>query len=106
MASKLTTKSAREFKYNQVMDISILKRDGSTESFQPEKIVRVLLAAGLEEDSTQAIADHVAAWAAGLNEPQITSLQIRDQVQAELDQVNSYIAGLFRWYQKTKQPSA
>ena len=81
----------------------VIKRDGSTESFSPEKIVRVLLAAGLEEDKAKALAAHVAAWAASLDKPQITSLQIRDQVQTELDQINPYIAGLFRWYQKTKQ---
>jgi len=85
------------------MGISVLKRDGSSEPFQPEKIVRVLLAAGLEEAKSQGLADQLAAWAAGLGQPQITSLQIRDQVQAELDVTNPYIAGLFRWYQKTKQ---
>ena len=86
------------------MDISVLKRDGSTESFLPEKIVRVLLAAGLEEDLALTVSSNIVEWATSLKSRKVTSLQIRDQVQTELDQIDPYIAGLFRWYQKSKQP--
>ena len=92
-------------RYNIVVTIQVQKRDGSLEEFIPEKIIRVLLAAGLEEDSALIVASNVADWATSQPSPTLTSLQIRDQVLIELDKVDPYIAGLFRWYQKSKDQS-
>jgi len=84
------------------MDLTVIKRDGSTEPFDPEKIARVVLVAGLEPEQATRLSELVQNWAASLNRPLVTSLEIRDEVVRQLRLINDYVAGLFVWYQKTK----
>jgi len=81
----------------------VLKRDGSIEEFQPEKIARVVKAAGLSEEQAKTLAQNVTDWANSQEQEKITILQIRDRVLEELKKVNAYAAGLFKWYEKTKK---
>ena len=81
----------------------ITKRDGSTEEFQSEKITRVVMAAGLSEEQARILTHNVTDWTNNHEQEKITTLQIRDRVLEELRKINSYAAGLFEWYEKTKK---
>lgn len=81
----------------------VLKRDGSYEDYEEAKIVRVVIAAGLQPDEAQTLATTVTQWVNGLpKEPIISTHQIRDKVVEKLKYVNEYAAGLFVWYEQTK----
>ncbi|MBL7158860.1 hypothetical protein ISS85_00070 [Candidatus Microgenomates bacterium] len=82
--------------------IKVLKRDGSTENFNPEKIVRVATAAGLKSDQAQALSVKVNQWINDLDQEIVSSLKIRDKVLKELKKVNDYAANLYEWYDKNK----
>ncbi len=84
---------------------TIIKRDGSKESFDSQKISQVLIAAGLEQDKADVVTTKVTQKMTEQNKPEFTSLEVRDLIIKELDQIDSYIAGLYRWYQKTKDSS-
>lgn len=81
----------------------IIKRDGSKEPFEAEKIVRVVKAAGLDDRQSQELAAHVAEWIESQPDQAVSSLTVRDEVQKQLDSMNRYVADLFRWYEKTKE---
>lgn len=84
----------------------VIKRDGTVEDFQPNKIARVVRAAGLTSKQSQMLATKVAQWAIKWvkikKQAKITTLEIRMKVIEELHQTNEYAANLFAWYQKTK----
>ena len=83
--------------------MQVIKRDGSLESFQQEKIARVAAAAGVEKTDAQALASRVSAWVyRAAQDGKIASSELRDKVLEEMEEINPYAAGLFRWYQKTK----
>ena len=79
----------------------VIKRDGTKEDFQQEKIARVVKATGLSEDEANLLAQNVTVWITNQQET-ITTLQIRDKVIAELQNGHIYAAGLYEWYEKTK----
>jgi transcriptional regulator NrdR family protein len=84
------------------MDTQVLKRDGSVENFEPEKIARVVEAAGLEEDEAEDLAARVEKWVIESKKEEISSQEIRDKVIEELQDVDEYAANMYTWYQKTK----
>lgn len=84
------------------MGKKVIKRDGSREDFLPEKIARVVKAAGLEPKKTAALVNTVNDWAMAQPKAEISSLEIRDKVLAELKKTDTSVANLFAWYQKTK----
>lgn len=84
------------------MEIKVVKRDGSEETFQPQKIEKVVKAAGLIEEEAKALAAKITSWVKNLGKPKVTSLEIRDQVISELKVANEYAFNMFTWYQKTK----
>ena len=86
--------------------VTVIKRDKTTEEFHPEKIIKVLIAAGLEENSALLIAQNLNDWAEKQEASTVTSLQIRDEVLSQLKQIDPYVAGLFQWYQNTKSQAA
>lgn len=81
----------------------VIKRDGSKEPFEAEKIARVVKAAGLDDRQAQELAAHVAEWIESQPDQALSSLMVRDEVQKQLDSMNRYAADLFRWYEKTKE---
>lgn len=84
-------------------NIKVIKRDGSKEAFDPKKIYRVVTAAGLEEKDAKKLTHDISVWIRALGKPEVTSLDIRDEVITELESLNESVAGFFRWYQKTKE---
>ncbi len=84
------------------MDKLIIKRDGNTEPFNIDKINRVLTAAGLEKTHIDTVTKNVLEWLSQQNTPSVSSTQLREQIIAQLHEVDHYIEGLYRWYEKTK----
>ncbi len=79
--------------------MKVIKRDGSTEDFKPEKIARVVKAAGLDEQDSENLAQKVLMAFEG---QEVSSLEIRDHVLDELENTDKYAADMYRWYQETK----
>lgn len=84
------------------MDIQIIKRDGTKEPYDEEKIIRVVKAAGLDDEKSIELAHAVTQKLQGTNIEDVTSIRIRDIVLEELKIMDQYAANLFEWYQKTK----
>lgn len=80
--------------------MDVVKRDGSKELFDAAKITRVVIAAGLDQSKASLLTEDVVNQLK--NQPEVTSLQIRDLVSTRLRAVDQYAAGLYDWYQKTK----
>lgn len=80
----------------------VKKRDGSLEPFEQEKIMRVVISAGLESDKAHTLSVQVAAWVNTLPKADISSLEIRDKVLELLTVTDENVADFYRWYQKTK----
>ncbi len=85
------------------MKILVSKRDGTVEPFAPEKIKKVVRAAGLDENQANTLVANVLRWAQTHDDQTITSLVIRDRVLHELKIIDEYAANMFAWYQKTKE---
>lgn len=83
--------------------MKVMKRDNTYEDFNPENIIRVVKAAGLNDNDSKIVADHVNVWIQKLGKESITSLEIRDKVQEELNKINENVANLYSWYQTTKE---
>ncbi len=85
--------------------VQIQKRDGVLESYSPEKIKRVLLAAGCTQDQANRLIKIIDAWFIEIKKEIVTSLEVRDKLLAELPSVNETAANLYRWYESTKADS-
>jgi len=79
----------------------VIKRDGTYEAFDPEKIKRVAKASGLEENEAQKVAENVSSWIKLKGKP-VNTVDIRNEVVRELQNVNEYAANLYLWYETTK----
>ena len=84
------------------MAIQVIKRDGTLEEFEKEKIERVVAAAGLADDQAKNLANKIAAWLESAGKQQVTTLQIRNRVVSELQKINQFAYNAFVWYGKTK----
>lgn len=82
---------------------TVIKRDGSEQAFEKDKIARVVQAAGLRADQAKDLAEKVDDWMQKQSEEKINSIQIRDEVLNQLRQMDEYAANMFEWYQKTKE---
>ena len=81
----------------------VKKRDGSTEPYEEEKIIRVVISAGLSSDAAHALSEKVTVWINSVPDQHVSSLQIRDKVLELLTVTNEDVADFYRWYQKTKE---
>ena len=81
----------------------VIKRDGSREPFDPNKIIKVLKAAGMNEADATKLAQSVTTWLENQDGAELTSLAIRDQVAVQLRSADPDIANLYTWYEKTKE---
>lgn len=84
-------------------NLQVIKRDGTAEEFDQEKIIKVVVASGLTQIEGERLAEKIAEWAKSQSSDKVTSLVLRDKVLEELQEVNPYAANLFSWYQKTKE---
>lgn len=84
------------------MDPKVIKKDGSLEDFDQDKIARVVTAAGLKPQEGFDLANNVSTWIKGLGKEKITTFEIRAKVIEELSKVNKIVADLFVQYEATK----
>lgn len=82
--------------------MKVIKRDGSEENFDISKIVNVVKAAGLDDESTEKFIANVEEWINSLDKKSVKSTEIRDKVIALLPNYNKYAKGLYEWYEKMK----
>jgi len=82
--------------------ILVIKRNGSIEPYDPEKIVRVITAAGLRPIDASELARTITDWIEKQGVFEVTTIQIRDQIFKELEKVDRHASGLFAWYQNLK----
>ena len=85
------------------MQKRVKKRDGSVESYEEIKIIRVVTSAGLPIDKAQTLSSSVSHWIQNTPEETVASLEIRDKVLELLTQIDQDAANLYKWYQKTKE---
>lgn len=84
-------------------EIQVIKRDGSVEDFEVEKIIRVVGAAGLTDTDAEELGKKIEKWAEKQNKEELTSLEIRDKVVELMHDYDEMAADMFVWYQKTKE---
>lgn len=84
------------------MDVKITKRDGVIEDFDPEKIVKVAVAAGLDEEKARIISVEISDFIKKSGITHFTSLQLRDMVIGKLHKYDESAAKMYVWYQSTK----
>lgn len=84
-------------------DVKVIKRDGTAEKFSPDKIHKVMRAAGMSEEQTKLLIASIMSWIAALNIESIDSVKLRDAILDEMKKLNKPAAGLFEWYQQTKE---
>ncbi|OGM26105.1 hypothetical protein A3D00_01825 [Candidatus Woesebacteria bacterium RIFCSPHIGHO2_02_FULL_38_9] len=85
------------------MELTVVKKDGSLESFNKDKIDRIMVAAGLDPEISLALSDEISNWAENLGQDKITTAQIRDKVVEELKRQDKYAADFYVWYEKSKE---
>jgi len=86
------------------MQKNVKKRDGSSETYEENKIIRVVTTAGLAADKARDLGAFVTDWINNLPDTSISSLQIRDKVLELLTAADENAANLYRWYETTKEP--
>lgn len=84
------------------MNTKVIKRDGSIEDYQEEKIKRVVIATGLTPKQAESFCRVVTAWVEKNFPKEVTYRQIRDKVVERLKIVRKYSADLYIWYEQTK----
>jgi transcriptional regulator NrdR family protein len=89
----------------QAMNIKVQKRNGSIEDYDPNKIKRVVIAAGLNEEEAEKLVQAVNRQIEERGKTQVTSIQIRDQVIIEIQKLNRNAANKFIWYEKLRDKS-
>ncbi|OGM27636.1 hypothetical protein A2962_04865 [Candidatus Woesebacteria bacterium RIFCSPLOWO2_01_FULL_39_61] len=82
------------------MELKVIKRNLNKENYNPEKIIKVVAAAGLSQESAKALSDRVSGWLEKRGKPEVTSLQIRDKVIVEIQKIDRGAARKFIWYEK------
>ncbi len=80
----------------------VVKRDGTIEVYDKDKIKKVVMAAGLEEDKADKLVALVNDWAKKIKTKTVKSLQIRDRILVEIQKLDEYAAKQFIWYEKYK----
>ena len=84
------------------MNIKVSKRNKSTEDYSPEKIMRVVKAAGLTQKEAMQLTSSITKRLKKRSRPEVTSLQIRDRVLVEIQKRNVAAAKKFIWFEKYK----
>lgn len=82
------------------MDVTVIKRDNTKESFDPETLMRVVIAAGLTPEEAKKVSEGIENWLTQRGKPEVTSVQIRDQIIVEIQKLNKNVARSFIDYEK------
>jgi transcriptional regulator NrdR family protein len=84
------------------MPIFVVKRDKSLEELDPDKIRKVVEAAGLNDEEAGTLVNEVVNWLESLGKDKVTSLQIRDKVVVEIQKINKNVAEKFISYEMNR----
>jgi transcriptional regulator NrdR family protein len=82
--------------------MQIIKRDKTREEFQPQKIKRVVIAAGLTESESETLMNNLNNWVDANKFETLEVTSLRNKVVEELSALNKYAADLYQWYEETK----
>lgn len=78
----------------------VIKKDGSREPFDVEKIRNVTKAAGLDDAKVNDLCEKITKWVD--EKGSVTTPEIREQVLSYLKTNDPYVYGLFKWYEDSK----
>ena len=84
------------------INIKVQKRDGKLEDYDPEKIKKVVKAAGLDEVKTEKLVKDINKWVSTLKKEKITSLQIRDRILVVIQKLDDYASKKYIWWERYK----
>jgi len=84
------------------MSIIVVKRDGTEKDFDPDKIARVVTAAGLKSQEGLMLALDASDWVKSLKKDKVTSIEIRDYVVKKMREINDHAANVYQWYEESK----
>ena len=84
------------------MKVKVKKRNGSIEDFDESKILRVVMAAGLNDEEAQELLKEVKDSIEEKGKSEVTSVQVRDMVIVEIQRINMDVAKKFIWYEKQR----
>lgn len=84
------------------MEVQVVKKVGSSQPYDQNKIERVTVAAGLKPEEAKALAEKVTEQIKMLGSEQVESATIRGLVQTELSKTNQFAAQAYDWYEKGK----
>jgi transcriptional regulator NrdR family protein len=79
--------------------VNVVKRDKSTEAFQPQKIVNTCVKAGLSPDIALKVAEEISSKV----HPNIPTHEIKKMVIKELERHEPGAAKQYKAYEKTKK---
>lgn len=83
-------------------DVEVIKRDGTKQFYEPDKIARVAQASGLSPIDAEELTEAINLWIESRGSNTVKSLEIRDRVFSELERRDKAASGLFAWYQSLK----
>jgi len=84
------------------MNVKVIKRDGTEDKYDPEKVERVVKASGLDEENSKKLSSLITNWIKDQKFTHLTSLQIRDRVVMEIQKMDKAAAHKYIWYEKYK----
>jgi transcriptional regulator NrdR family protein len=88
-----------------VIDLKILKRDGTMEDFDRSKLVGGLLKAGATPAEADNVTGQVESWANGLNLEVVSSTDVWKKVIEALKAINPGAGTAYETYRKPAAPS-
>jgi len=84
------------------MAIKVTKRNNTTIDYSPEKITKVVEAAGLSKEEAIDLTEAINKWLNERNDEKVASIQIRDRVIVEIQKRNESAAKKYIWFEKYK----
>lgn len=78
----------------------VIKKDGSREAFDIEKIRKVTVTAGLDDAKVNDLCARITKWVD--EKGSVTTPEIREQVLNYLQENDPSVYGLFKWYEDGK----
>jgi 2-phosphoglycerate kinase len=82
--------------------LHVRKRNTSLEPFNPVKLQRVAIAAGLSKEDALRLSQLITEDIIALHKRSISHAKIREFMIRELTKIDRYAANMYEWYEKTK----
>lgn len=81
--------------------IAIVKRDGSKEEWNVDKLIASMIKAGTNSENSQNVASQIKEEVEKSGKEQISSVSVRDMVIKKLSKVDSLSAQTYKDYKKS-----